>query len=64
MSCCMIVVYCESVKCEGTACDITDFEVPYDHLLVAVGATTNTFGIPGKYNTYGTIDKYVALSVA
>ena len=38
---------CESVKCEGTACGITDFEVPYDHLLVAVGATTNTFGIPG-----------------
>ena len=42
------MVHCESVKCEGTACDITDFEVPYDHLLVAVGATTNTFGIPGK----------------
>ena len=64
---------CQSIKCEGTACDITDFEVrtrcvhrnvravvsitsvrhyptvevPYDHLLVAVGATTNTFGIKG-----------------
>ena len=43
----LLVVQCESVKCEGTACGITDFEVPYDHLLVAVGATTNTFGIPG-----------------
>ena len=41
-------MYCESVKCEGTACDIADFEVPYDHLLVAVGATTNTFGIQGR----------------
>ena len=41
------LVSCQSVRCEGTACDITDFDVPYDHLLVAVGATTNTFGIKG-----------------
>lgn len=41
------VVYCESVKCEGTACDVTDFEVAYDHLVVTVGATTNTFGVKG-----------------
>ena len=40
-------VSCQSIKCEGTACDITDFDVEYDHLLVAVGATTNTFGIKG-----------------
>ena len=40
-------VHCESIKCEGSACEITDFEVPYDHLLISVGATTNTFGIKG-----------------
>jgi len=40
-------VICQSVKCEGTACDITDFEVPYDYLVVSVGATSNTFGIKG-----------------
>jgi NADH dehydrogenase FAD-containing subunit len=40
-------VQCQSVKCVGTACEITDFEQEYDHLLIAVGAATNTFGIKG-----------------
>jgi NADH dehydrogenase FAD-containing subunit len=41
------VVSCQSIQCQGTACDFYDFDVPYDKLLVAVGATTNTFGIKG-----------------
>ena len=41
------VVSCVSVKCEGTACDMTTFDLSYDYLLMAVGATTNTFGIKG-----------------
>jgi hypothetical protein len=41
------VVSCQSIQCEGTACDFYDFDIPYDKLLVAVGATTNTFGIKG-----------------
>lgn len=41
------VVSCQSVKCTGTACEPADFEVSYDHLLVAVGATSNTFGTKG-----------------
>jgi len=40
-------VQCQSVKCVGTACEINDFDVSYDYLLVAVGAATNTFGIKG-----------------
>jgi len=40
-------VECESVVCEGNSCVIDTFTVPYDRLLVTVGATTNTFGIPG-----------------
>ena len=28
-------VLCQSVKCEGTACDISEFSVRYDHLLMA-----------------------------
>ena len=32
---------------QGTACDATDFVVPYDRLVVAVGASSNTFGIKG-----------------
>lgn len=40
-------VTCESVKCEGSSCEITEFEVNYDHLIIGVGATTNTFGIKG-----------------
>lgn len=40
-------VECESVVCEGNSCIIDTFTVPYDRLLVTVGATTNTFGIPG-----------------
>ena len=41
------VVSCESVVCEGNSCAIDSFEVPYDRLVMAVGAQTNTFGIPG-----------------
>jgi hypothetical protein len=40
-------ITCENVVCEGTSCTIEDFELSYDYLLVGVGATTNTFGIPG-----------------
>lgn len=40
-------ILCESIKCEGSACEISEFEVPYDYLLIGVGATTNTFGIKG-----------------
>ena len=40
-------VTCESVKCEGASCEVTEFEVDYDHLIIGVGATTNTFGIKG-----------------
>jgi NADH dehydrogenase FAD-containing subunit len=41
------VVSCESVICEGNSCQIESFDVPYDRLVVTVGAQTNTFGIPG-----------------
>ena len=41
------VVTCESVVCEGVSCELRDFEVPYDQLVVAVGASTNTFGVKG-----------------
>ncbi|GAB5034123.1 nadh dehydrogenase [Nannochloropsis oceanica] len=40
-------ITCQSVICEGNSCDIEEFELSYDMLLVAVGATTNTYGIPG-----------------
>ena len=41
-------VACESVVCEGMdGCEIRTFDVPYDLLLVAVGASTNTFGVKG-----------------
>mmetsp|Transcript_29962 Transcript_29962/g.68035 ORF Transcript_29962/g.68035 Transcript_29962/m.68035 type:complete len:480 (+) Transcript_29962:152-1591(+) len=40
-------ISCLSIKCQGTACDVADFEVPYDYLVLAVGATVNTFGIKG-----------------
>jgi len=40
-------VTCDSVVCEGNTCEIEDFTVPYDRLVVTVGAQTNTFGIPG-----------------
>lgn len=38
---------CRIVACEGTSCEIEEFSLPYDHLVVAVGAQVNTFGIPG-----------------
>ena len=41
------VVTCESVVCEGVACEIQSFELPYDQLIVTVGASTNTFGVKG-----------------
>lgn len=40
-------ITCENVVCAGTSCTIESFDLPYDHLIVAVGATSNTFGIPG-----------------
>ena len=41
------IVTCESVVCDGNSCDIEDFQIEYDRLVVTVGAQTNTFGIPG-----------------
>ena len=40
-------VECSVVACEGTSCEIEEFQLPYDHLVVSVGAQVNTFGIPG-----------------
>lgn len=40
-------VFCDSVVCDGNSCDIEQFEVEYDRLVVTIGAQTNTFGIPG-----------------
>ena len=40
-------VTCESVICGGNSCEIEEFYVEYDRLIVTVGAQTNTFGIPG-----------------
>lgn len=40
-------ITCESVVCEGNSCDIEEFVLDYDRLVVSVGAQTNTFGIPG-----------------
>lgn len=40
-------IECRSVKCSGISCETADFTVNYDYLVIAVGATTNTFGIPG-----------------
>lgn len=41
------VVTCQSVVCEGMSCDIEEFQLKYDQLVIGVGATTNTFGTPG-----------------
>eukprot|EP00904_Undaria_pinnatifida_P011571 jgi/Undpi1/7544/HiC_scaffold_22.g10017.m1 len=40
-------ITCENVVCEGNTCTIEDFELPFDYLVVSVGATSNTFGTPG-----------------
>ncbi|CAM9578122.1 unnamed protein product, partial [Laminaria digitata] len=40
-------ITCETVVCEGNTCNIEDFELPFDYLVVSVGATSNTFGTPG-----------------
>jgi NADH dehydrogenase FAD-containing subunit len=40
-------VSCTSVVCSGNVCNLQDFDVPYDQLVISVGAQTNTFGIPG-----------------
>jgi NADH dehydrogenase FAD-containing subunit len=39
-------ITCEGVQCDEE-CTLTGFEVPYDRLVVAVGAKINTYGIPG-----------------
>jgi len=43
----------KTVVCSDADID-TDIEIPYDHLVIAVGAQPNTFGIPGvdKYGMY------------
>lgn len=43
------VITCQSVICEGSVCDIEEFALPFDHLLIAVGAATNTYGIPVRF---------------
>jgi NADH dehydrogenase FAD-containing subunit len=40
-------VTCEAVVCDGNSCEIQEFVVDYDRLIVTVGAQTNTYGIPG-----------------
>jgi hypothetical protein len=41
-------ISCQGVLCSTDgACEISEFAVPYDRLVVAVGARTNTFGITG-----------------
>jgi NADH dehydrogenase FAD-containing subunit len=40
-------ITCESVVCDGNSCEIDEFTIPYDRLVVTVGAQTNTFGIKG-----------------
>eukprot|EP00529_Nitzschia_sp_RCC80_P014288 CAMPEP_0113497116 /NCGR_PEP_ID=MMETSP0014_2-20120614/30469_1 /TAXON_ID=2857 /ORGANISM="Nitzschia sp." /LENGTH=748 /DNA_ID=CAMNT_0000391055 /DNA_START=66 /DNA_END=2312 /DNA_ORIENTATION=- /assembly_acc=CAM_ASM_000159 len=40
-------ISCESVVCDGNSCDIEEFSIDYDRLVVTIGAQTNTFGIPG-----------------
>lgn len=40
-------IVCESVVCDGNSCELEEFTVEYDRLIVTVGAQTNTFGIPG-----------------
>ena len=40
-------IVCESIVCDGNSCDLEEFSVEYDRLVVTVGAQTNTFGIPG-----------------
>jgi hypothetical protein len=42
-------INCQTVRCEGTSCEVTEFKLPYDHLIIAVGASVNTFGIKGKF---------------
>jgi NADH dehydrogenase FAD-containing subunit len=41
------LVTCQAVVCDGNSCDIEEFNVQYDRLVVTIGAQTNTFGIPG-----------------
>ena len=41
------ILTCQSVVCDGNSCEINEFSVPYDRLVVTIGAQTNTFGIPG-----------------
>lgn len=40
-------VKCEGVLCTGDTCDLDEFSLQYDRLVMTVGAQTNTFGIPG-----------------
>ena len=40
-------IECQSIKCAGTVCEDFLFPINYDKLLIAVGATVNTFGIKG-----------------
>ncbi len=41
-------ITCDTVVCDGNAsCEIDDFTIEYDKLIMTVGAQTNTYGIPG-----------------
>ena len=41
------VVKCQSVISDKISNEVKEFEISFDHLLIAAGATTNTFGIKG-----------------
>jgi NADH dehydrogenase FAD-containing subunit len=45
-------IYCNTMKCQGTACDLTELNISYDRLIVAVGATSNPFGVKGLLDNY------------
>jgi NADH dehydrogenase FAD-containing subunit len=41
-------ITCDTVVCDGNAsCEIDDFTIEYDKIIMTVGAQTNTYGIPG-----------------
>jgi len=33
--------------CNGSECEIKETKLQYDHLIISVGAATNTYGVPG-----------------
>ena len=37
----------QAVKCQSVLKEDLTYEVPFDHLVIGVGAVSNTFGVPG-----------------